>query len=74
MATKIVNSLAGLPAEVTVKKLETHSSYQDLWVTFPEEERICPHCGSCHCIKIPAETAPSITQLPGTVLYISIYT
>lgn len=50
MATKIVNSLAGLPAEVTVKKLETHSSYQDLWVTFPEEERICPHCGSCHCI------------------------
>ena len=35
MATKIVNSLAGLPAEVTVKKLAHHSNYEELWITFP---------------------------------------
>ncbi len=46
MATKIVNSLAGLPAEVTVKKLVHHSNYVELWISFPESERICPHCGS----------------------------
>ena len=49
MATKIVNSLAGLPAEVTVKKLAHHSNYEELWITFPESERICPHCGSHDC-------------------------
>ena len=46
MATKIVNSLAGLPAEITVKKLIHRSNYEELWISFPESERICPHCGS----------------------------
>ena len=49
MATKIVNSLAGLPAEVTVKKLVHRSNYEELWISFPESERICPHCGSHDC-------------------------
>lgn len=50
MATKIVNSLAGLPAEVTVEKLVHRSNYEELWISFPESERICPHCGSYDCI------------------------
>lgn len=50
MATKIVNSLAGLPAEVTVKKLVKRSNYDELWISFPESERICPHCNSQDCI------------------------
>ena len=50
MATKIVNSLAGLPAEVTVKKLVKRSNYDELWISFPESERICPHCSSQDCI------------------------
>ena len=33
MATKIVNSLAGLPAEVTVKKLVKRSNYDELWIS-----------------------------------------
>ena len=49
MATKIVNSLAGLPAEITVKKLIHRSNYEELWISFPESERICPHCGSHDC-------------------------
>lgn len=49
MATKIVNSLASLPAEVTVKKLVHRSNYEELWISFPESERICPHCGSYDC-------------------------
>ena len=49
MATKIVNSLAGLPAEVIVKKLVHRSNYEELWISFPESERICPHCGSHDC-------------------------
>lgn len=49
MATKIVNSLAGLPAEVTVKKLVHRSNYEELWISFPESERVCPHCGSHDC-------------------------
>ena len=49
MATKIVNSLAGLPAEVTVKKLVHRSNYEELWISFPESERIYPHCGSHDC-------------------------
>lgn len=49
MATKIVNSLAGLPAEVTVKKLVHRSNYDELWISFPKSERICPHCGSHDC-------------------------
>lgn len=49
MATKIVNSLAGLPAEVTVKKLVHRSNYEELWISFPESERICPHCSSHDC-------------------------
>lgn len=49
MATKIVNSLAGLPAEVTVKKLVHRSNYEELRISFPESERICPHCGSHDC-------------------------
>ena len=49
MATKIVNSLAGLPAEVTVKKLVHRSNFEELRISFPESERICPHCGSHDC-------------------------
>ena len=49
MTTKIVNSLAGLPAEVTVKKLVNRSNYEELWISFPESERICPHCDSHDC-------------------------
>ena len=49
MATKIVNSLAGLPAEVTVKKLVHRSNYEELWISFPESERICPYCDSHDC-------------------------
>lgn len=50
MATKIVNSLASLPAEVTVKKLVKRSNYDELGISFPESERICPHCSSQDCI------------------------
>lgn len=49
MTTKIINSLAGLPAEVTVKKLAHRSNYEELWISFPESERVCPHCGSHDC-------------------------
>lgn len=33
------------PAEVTAKKLVQYSNYEELWISFPESERICPHCG-----------------------------
>lgn len=49
MATKIVNFLAGLPAEVTVKKLVHRSNYKELWISFPKSERVCPHCVSYDC-------------------------
>ena len=47
--TKIVNSLVGFPAEITVKKPIHRSNYEELWVSFPESELICPHCGSRDC-------------------------
>lgn len=61
MATKIVNSLAGLPAEVTVKKLVRRSNYDELWISFPESE-LSAHTAvpKTALSRIPARTTPSI--------------
>ena len=64
--TTFVNSLTGLPAEVTVKKMETHSSYQDLWVTFPKEERISPKCSLSMNSKVTVVSG-TIPESVGTV-------
>ena len=50
MTAKITNSLAGLDEHVTIKKMETSTNLCKLHITFPEGERVCPCCGSHHCV------------------------
>jgi transposase len=51
MALKITNQLIHLPSEVTINSMETHEHSFELFLSFPPpQERICPDCGSTHCV------------------------
>ena len=49
MATKTKNLLANLPDNLTIRKVNEHFDYTELFLEYPEE-RICPNCGSVHCV------------------------
>ena len=51
MTAKITNSLARLNENISIKKMEQSTNLCKLHISFPEEERVCPSCGSHHCNK-----------------------
>lgn len=45
-----VNRLVGLPAELKMEGLVSHAHCTEVKVSFPPNPRLCPKCGSTHCV------------------------
>lgn len=51
MAQKTTNLLAGLPNETVITSCTCHTHADELHITFPDPNPVCPDCGSHSCIK-----------------------
>ena len=67
--------LAGLPDGVTIDRYEKHAHTLELFVSWKEPaltERVCPKCGSTHCVKKDCGSTQTIrhvrTGIYGTLL------
>ena len=50
MATKITNKLIQLPPEVSIDRVVDHPHSIELFLSYPEQPRRCPSCGSSDCV------------------------
>ncbi len=50
MKTKLTNTLAHLPQDVTIDRYAEHPDSIEIFISYPEEERVCPSCGSHGCV------------------------
>lgn len=50
MATKITNKLIQLPSEVSIDRVVDHPHSIELFLSYPEQPRLCPFCGSPDCV------------------------
>ena len=51
MSKKWTNKVAHLPQDITIDRVEEHSDSVELFISYPEYERICPECGSHDCVR-----------------------
>ena len=50
MAAKITNKLIQLPPEVSIDRVVDHPHSLELFLSYPEQPRRCPFCGSSDCV------------------------
>ena len=50
MAKKITNKLICLPAEVSIDRIVDHPRSIELFLSLPDQPRLCPFCGSSDCV------------------------
>ena len=50
MATKITNKLISLPQDVSIDRVVDHPHSMEIFISCPDTERLCPVCGSPHCV------------------------
>ncbi len=50
MATKITNQLIQLPPEVSIDRVVNHPHSIEIFLSYPEQPRRCPFCGSSDCV------------------------
>ncbi len=62
---KLTNRLLGLPPEVVITGQIPHPHAVIITISFPEpEERICPHCGSLHCVIKGSLQPQTVRHIP----------
>ena len=64
MAKKFTNKLAHLPQEVIIDRIKDHADSMELFISYPEQKRICPECGSHDCVKHDSGKFMTVRHIP----------
>ena len=68
MSKKWTNKIAHLPQDITIDRVEEHSDSVELFISFPEHERICPECGSHDCVRHDSGKYETVRHIVRVVL------
>ncbi len=50
MVAKITNKLIQLPPEISIDRVVDHPHTLEIFLSYPEQLRLCPFCGSFDCV------------------------
>lgn len=64
MTRNLTNKLLNLPPEIQITGYVSHQDCTEVFISFPESERICPDCGSHNCVIKSSPTKETVRHLP----------